>query len=933
VEYSSTPMAPPPRDSAPPPSDDAPPTEPVAAAAPASTVPLPPPVRSPRSNTGEDSEDGGPRFDPQKFERGARMGRYMLLKPLGEGGMGVVYAAYDPELDRKVALKLLRTDPQGPEPTAGRARLLREAQAMARISHPNVCAVYDAGTFQEQIFIAMEFVEGTTLHDWLAAKPRPWRELLRVFIEAGQGLAAAHEAGLVHRDFKPGNVLIGKGERALVTDFGLARLTSMQEEDKATVELILGSAPSSALNSAVTRADIVMGTPTYMPPEQYMGITPDARSDQFSFCAALFWSLYSLRPFEPQKVYEAARVLASERPGGAAVSLPSVVQEPPARSEVPAWVRRAVLRGLSLRPQERFPSMRELLEALAQEPRRARRRRVLLGTGLAVVAAVGAGVALRRGGPVCEGAEQQVAQVWNPGMRGQLEAAFTATGRPFAREAARSVGQVLDGYARDWARQHTEACVATRVQGVQTEMLLSLRAVCLERRRKELGATVRLLAAADARLVTRAVDVAHSLPSLLECQDIDSLSAVEALPAEPTQRARVEQLDAELAELQALARAGRYDDFLKGATKLEPEVAATGYLPLRAELQASLGWTQQRMGKADEGARRLEQAVNDAEVARADRLKASALSQLLFVRGIQGQAEQAEQWARLAESTIARLGGDAQLSAQVKGNLGNVALRQGRYAEAQRYFEETRKLQEGVLSPEHPHRSQTTYNLGLVALLIGEPSRAVQLLAEALRDKEAALGPQHPEVANCHNMLAWAHRDAGDTATSLRHAEQALTIRKAVFGEAHPLVADALDARGMTLIKLERYDEARTDFETALALKQKALGPDSQELSFSYDGIGQALLAAGRAGEAVAPLRKALSFEDVEPEPLAESGFALARALVESGGALPEALAEARKAQERFTQLGKKARATEVETWLQAQAQPVKASFRPAPGK
>ncbi len=933
-------MAPPPSNSPPEPSE-----EPTAAASPPvrsppakggpdseGTVPLPPPARpgrAPRANTGEDSLDEGQGDQPQTFEHGSRIDRYILLKLLGAGGMGVVYAAYDPELDRKVALKLLREEPSAPQQPDGRARLLREAQAMARVSHPNVCAVYDAGTFQQQIFLAMEFVEGTTLHDWLAETKRPWRELLHVFIQAGQGLAAAHEAGLVHRDFKPGNVLIGKGARALVTDFGLARLTSLDAVPPPQ-ELPSGDFTSSALTSQVTQVGVVMGTPTYMPPEQYIGIAPDARSDQFAFCAALFWALYAQRPFDPKHVYEAARVLAGHKEGAKKpLVLPNVLQEPPAGAKVPTWVRRAVVRGLSLRPQDRFASMRELLEELSAEPRRVRRRRALLGAGVAAVAAVGVGVALRRDAPVCEGAEQQVAQVWNPGLKAQLEAAFAATGRPFAREAAQAVGQGLDAYARDWARQHTEACVATRVQGVQTEQLLSLRAVCLERRRKDLGAMARLLATADARLVTRAVDVVHALPSLQECQDIDSLSTMEALPSEPARRARVEELSTEMAELQALSRAGRYDEFMKRAAKFESEVTATGYLPLRAEFLGSLGWAQQRMGNADEGARRLEQAVNDAEVGRADRLKASALSRLLYVRGLQGHAEQAEQWARLAESAIARLGGDVELAAQVKGNLGNVALRQGRYADAQRYFEETRKLQEGVLSVDHPHRVQTTYNLGLAALLSGEPTQAARLLAEALNHKQAIRGRQHPEVADCHAMLAWAYRDSGDTAASLRHADESVSINKALFGEEHPLVADALDARGMTLIKLQRYDEARGSFVASLAMRQKALGPDSMEQSFSYDGIGQALLGAGRAGEAVAPLRKALSFKGLQPEQQAETGFALARALVESGGAHPEALAEARRSLEHFTQVGKKARAAEVETWLQAHAQPVKASYRP----
>jgi eukaryotic-like serine/threonine-protein kinase len=857
--------------------------------------------------------------------RGERIDRYVLVKTVGAGGMGVVYAAYDPELDRKVALKLLRTDPHGPAPVEGQSRLLREAKAMARVTHPHVCAVYDAGLAGGQIFVAMELVDGSTLHEWLEAPGRSWREVLRVFIAAGQGLAAAHQAGLVHRDFKPGNVLIGHDGRVRVTDFGLARLVAADRD----VEPRPGHAPeeppvTSALASPVTQAGVAVGTPAYMPPEQYLGIPPDARSDQFSFCAALFWALYRQRPFEPRRIFEAAQEMAGT--GQAPSALERIVQEPPRDAKVPPWVRRAVLRGLSLRPEERFASMQALLAELSQELRLQRRRRAVAGAGLAVVVVAGAVMGLRRGGPVCEGAEHQVAQVWNPAVREGVTAAFLATAKPFAPQAAQSVGRVLDAYARDWAREHTAACEATRVRGVQTEQLLSLQVVCLERRRKELGALAQLLTQADARVVRQAVDLANSLPSLRECQDLDALSSQEDLPEAPALRARVEQLRGELAEIKLLGRAGRYEESVQRALRAEPGVAATGYRPLQAELDAVVGWVQQLMGNATEGARRLEQAVNVAETARADRLKADALLQLLFVRGLQGEREQAGQWGRLAASAIARLGGDAELTAKLQGNLGSVALNEGRYEDARRHFEQERELEQGTLPEEHLRRIRTTYNLGLTALLSGDPARAVALLGEALRRREAVLGDQHPEVALCHAMLSWAYRDSGDAQRGLEHAQRAVAIREAVFGPEHAHVADALDGVGMSLLKLRRYDAALQTFERALAMKQKVLGAGHPDLSYSYDGMGQTLLASGQPRKAIAPLEKALSFEGVGPEPLAESGFALARALLESGRGTEGALAEARRARQRFLEVGKTGRAAGLDQWIQSHAQPMKAS-------
>ncbi len=176
----------------------------------------------------------GPRPGPsaEALGRGVAVGRYVVLDRIGAGGMGVVYAAYDPELDRRVALKLLRPDRFGGD--AGRLRLLREAQALARLTHPNVVAVYDVGTFGDRVFVAMELVEGETLRQWLRAEPRsprPWREVLERFLPAGRGLAAAHAAGLVHRDFKPENVLLGRDGRARVVDFGLAKALADAAEE------------------------------------------------------------------------------------------------------------------------------------------------------------------------------------------------------------------------------------------------------------------------------------------------------------------------------------------------------------------------------------------------------------------------------------------------------------------------------------------------------------------------------------------------------------------------------------------------------------------------------------------------------------------------------------------------------------------------------
>jgi tetratricopeptide (TPR) repeat protein len=295
---------------------------------------------------------------------------------------------------------------------------------------------------------------------------------------------------------------------------------------------------------------------------------------------------------------------------------------------------------------------------------------------------------------------------------------------------------------------------------------------------------------------------------------------------------------------------------------------------------------------------------------------------------VQGQQERAELWAGLAAAALERLGGDPLLDSDLQGNLGSVALRQSRYQEARTYFERTRELQQRVLEAGDPRLAKTLYNLGMTALFLDEAQRAEELLSEALRQTAQVKGQRHPEMALRHAMLSWALRENGKYPQALEHARAAVAIRQATFGQEHPAVAEALDAVGMSLIGLKQYDEARRTFEAALAMRRKLLGLAHADLVYSYDGLGRALLEEGRAAEAVAPLEKALSFKDVEPETQAEVGFNLARALWESGKDRARAKAEARKARERYASLDKHARVRAIDAWLKGLGLPL---VRPVP--
>jgi Tol biopolymer transport system component len=311
---------------------------------------------------------------------GEHVGRYVITRPMAEGGMGVIYLAHDPELDRDVAIKLIRAAADDADALEGGARLLREAQAMARLSHPNVVVIHDVGSVANSVFLAMEYVRGQTLRRWLGAQERSWPEILDAFVAAGRGLAAAHAVGIVHRDFKPDNVLVREDGRVQVTDFGLARDAAATDGDAPP-----GAIPHGLLGLSVTVTGDLVGTPLYMAPEHHRREPIDARTDQFSFAVALFEALCGRHPFgDPKDPRFVERLLAGD-------------PEPPA-AQLPARVRGALVRALAPEPDRRFPSVDALLGELVEPASTGGRRRALwlVAAALVVVVVVLAGVLIAR---------------------------------------------------------------------------------------------------------------------------------------------------------------------------------------------------------------------------------------------------------------------------------------------------------------------------------------------------------------------------------------------------------------------------------------------------------------------------------------------------------------------------------------------------------
>ncbi|MEM8932907.1 MAG: serine/threonine-protein kinase, partial [Acidobacteriota bacterium] len=476
----------------------------------------------------------------RRFERGDSVSRFTVLDHLGTGGMGQVYAAYDPRLDRKIALKILRPF-RASVGRESRARLLREARALARLNDPNVLTLFDVGTFGDQIFLATEFVPGVHLGRWLRDGSRSVDEILDVFRQAGRGLMAAHGAGLVHRDFKLGNVMVRPDGRALVLDFGLARHGGTDGVDP-SFDKTRDPGSGDRLDGDLTRVGARLGTPRFMAPEQWAGEPAGPAADQFSFCVSLYEALYGEPPFEPSR-------RRHEPPDWTAEPSPASISS--SGQAVPARVRKILLRGLAVDPADRFPTMRQLLDPLAADPgRRWRRIAALIGT-IALV-----GTALWRpwesAPQPCRGGEARLATAWGDEQRGRLDAALTETGVPWATAAARSTVGRLDTYAESWLDMYRDACESTHVRGEQSAELLDRRMACLDHRRRQLDALVRLVIAEPAALVDGVVAAVDRLPGLEPCADTAALLAVLEPPADPATRRAIDGLRERLAEVEAL---------------------------------------------------------------------------------------------------------------------------------------------------------------------------------------------------------------------------------------------------------------------------------------------------------------------------------------------------------------------------------------------
>lgn len=742
----------------------------------------------------EEDAASGPSLEP-----GTRIGRYTVLERVGEGGMGVVCAAYDPQLDRRVALKLVSAQARAADVEANlSSRLLLEAQAMAKLDHPNVLGVHDAGLEGSAVFLAMELVDGQTLAAWLRERKRSPAEVLAMFLQAGRGLAAAHRAGIVHRDFKPANVLVGKDGRARVTDFGLARL-----QPTATRERPVDEAMLHGLDPVISVSGAVMGTPAYMAPEQRRGEAVDARADQFAFCVALYEALFQSSPFGGRATLERIRA------GAAAPPLP-----PSRRAGVSARVRRAIFRGLSPGPEARFPDMEHLVSALAGQA--SRRWAFLAAAGAMVVAAVVAFAGLRADpAGLCRQGARGVDEVWSEPRRTAAQGAFAQAGGALGAEAWTSTRVVLDGYAERWRTAYREACTATYDERTQTESLLDLERECLRERLESFRALADTLSAADDTVVQRAAAAAFNLHPVADCTDRPRLLRRAPPPENPAFREVIARARLVLARARPLYDTGREKQALAEIDAAAELARPAAYLPFEAEAQLIRGQIQV-LGDPRAAEESLRRSATAALASAHDEIAADALVSMARVIGWHlRRPEEAFRWVELAEAAVARSGSNPARLASLHGARGSI------HARAEQW------------------------------------KQALAAHQEALALYEKYLEPGSPLLAFTHNLLAIDLAENARLEEALRHFQTALEIRKQAQGPRHPEVVTALSNIGVVLSRLGRYAEALTVSQETGALGRQIFGPDHLQVESWDFNLAVALFSMDRDLEALEAVQRA----------------------------------------------------------------------------
>ena len=821
--------------------------------------------RTTRSSTASD-----PPTRPAAHEPLPTLGRYRLLALQGAGGMGVVHAAHDPVLDRKVAIKLLH-DVSGSDLPA-----LREARALARVSDPHVVQVFEVDVVDDRVYLVLEFVAGPTLAEWLAATPREPAAVADRFVQAGRGLAAVHRAGLVHRDFKPANVIVGDDGRVRVVDFGLARATLRDRRDD--LEVTAPDAPDTAPHA---------GTPRYMSPEQRLGQPVDARSDQYSFCVAAHEALFGRLPPSPAPDTSLLRRL-----------------------------HRVLARGLAPMPADRWPDMNSVCAALASAAHPRRWPWALGAVGLVL----GAALALGRSdeGVRCDPGPR-LAAVVSPAVRADLAARLPAAADAIDRRIAR------------WTDLYAAACTATHVRGEQSTALFELQVECFDTRLAELDAAIRGFADVD---VDAALETLALLPALEQCRDGVALRRA----ADPARRARARDEDPELrrqfTDTRALVRGADVDRYRAGLARV---LAGAGDpSDLRTEALLARGLSHRALGEASAARDDLLAAHRGArDIGRTDLAARAAAALAVQAARLASDPNAAAVWEELALAEVDALRDEGLLRADVLVELADAALAASAWTRADRHLTTARALRERHLGPGHSDVALVLSRLGEVRRRQGRHDDALDLLAAArailAANGEAALPRYGGLEVDLAVALTWAgrHTEAldllgpqlartavrlGDDHLNAHRLRQHVARARAGLGQhpealllrsrSHAAYLERFGARSLWTAEaaldlarsaraLGRRDEAVHAAQAAYHARRELLGEAADDTAEARAMLVHTLLDLGRLEEAEAilgPVAGVIADPDPGARPLV---FARARARRARGDAEGLARAEA----------------------------------------